>query len=98
VPTKRTSAGNKKRVKRAYRPRVSRPRPFLLCFEGHRVDGWVWAVRVDGRRHRWHFAREVSLLAPTLTRYQGPTAREPRAYLAGVGVVTRRGPTLTITP
>lgn len=71
------------------------PRPFLLCFEANAADGRVWAVKVD---HVWRLAREVSVLVPMLTVYRGPHARQPRAFMVGEGVVSRKGDTLVITP
>lgn len=59
-------------------------RPFVLCFEAHRGDGRVWAVR-QGRV--WRLTRSVEVQVPTSTVYRGPTARQPKAYVYGVGVV-----------
>lgn len=61
------------------------PRPFLVCIESFdRKDGRVWAVK---QGVRWRYAREISIQVPTLTVYKGQDAAEPRAFLAGVGVV-----------
>lgn len=67
-------------------PKVLQPQPFLICFEAHnrRKNGRVWAVKQGSR---WRMAREVSILVPTLTVYKGADAKEPKAYLQGVGVV-----------
>lgn len=59
-------------------------RPFVLCFEAHRLDGQVWAVR-QGRS--WRLTKTVDVLVPVMTVYRGPAARQPKAYLYGVGVV-----------
>lgn len=61
-----------------------KPRPFVLCFEAHRPDGKVWAVR-QGRV--WRLAKTVDVFVPVMTCYRGPTARQPKAYVYGVGVV-----------
>lgn len=77
---------------------VSKPRAVLVCFEDHRADGRVWAVRVNtGKRARWRFAKELSILCPLVTQYRGPHAPQPRAFLVGYGVVTRLGDTLVIS-
>jgi hypothetical protein len=73
-----------------------KPQPFMLCFNEHQDDGRrVWAVKVNDV---WKLAREVSCLVPTLTVYMGPKGRQPRAFLVGEGVVSRKGDTLVITP
>lgn len=59
-------------------------RPFVLCFEAHRADGKVWAIR-QGRV--WRLTKVVEVRVPLSTVYRGPVARQPKAYLAGVGVV-----------
>lgn len=77
---------------------ANKPRPFILCFESHRAaahDGSVWAVK-HGKN--WVHAREVCVLVPTLTVYRGASAKQPKAFLTGIGVVTRDGDTLRITP
>lgn len=60
------------------------PKHFILCFEAHRKDGRVWAVRQEGS---WRLSREVDVLVPMNTVYRGPSARQPKAYLEGFGVV-----------
>lgn len=67
-----------------------KPRPFLLCFDAHRADRKVWSVRVGARG--WRCAEFVQVRVPVETHYRGQDARQPRAYLYGVGVV-RSGPT-----
>lgn len=59
---------------------------FALCFEAHRADGRVWAVKApvvdidDG--HDWILTPRVSVECPVRTMYRdGPT--QPRAYLHG---------------
>lgn len=56
--------------------------PWVLCFEQHRTDGLVWALRF-GRR--WYVAAHVEFRdIPTMdTEYRGPTAKQPRAVLRG---------------
>ena len=61
-----------------------RPKPFVLCFEAHRKDGRVWAVR-QGRV--WRLTKMVEVQVPTSTVYRGAKARQPKAYLYGVGVI-----------
>jgi hypothetical protein len=70
------------------------PRQFIVCFEGHGHAAGAWSVKT---RQNWIHADEISILVPVLTVYKGPTAPQPRAYLTGFGVVTRRGRTLVIT-
>jgi hypothetical protein len=70
-----------------------KPKPFVLCFEAHRKDGRVWAVR-QGRG--WRLTRAVDVLVPTNTVYRGPQARQPRAYLEGIGVVRGNQDAMTI--
>lgn len=59
---------------------MPRRRRFLLCFEAHARDGWVWSVRTG---HRWTLHKQVELRVPTRTVYRGLTAQQPRAYLSG---------------
>lgn len=68
-------------------------RPFVLCFEAHRADGKVWAVR-QGRV--WRLTKLVSVHVPLSTVYVGPAARQPKAYLCGTGVVRGNGRQLVI--
>ncbi len=59
--------------------------PFILCFERrHAPKGRVWAVK-QGRR--WRLAAEVVVQVPVETVFRGPDAKQPIAYLQGVGVV-----------
>jgi hypothetical protein len=71
-------------------------KPFLVCFEAHAAGRRpnVWAVRI-GRV--WHEASEVEIHVPVVTIYRGARAPEPRAFLAGTGIVTRRRSRLVIT-
>ncbi len=61
---------------------MPKPAFTLVCFEAHADDGYVWAVRHRGRWSRW---RQVSITAPSVSVYRGPTARQPRAYLQMTG-------------
>lgn len=71
-----------------------KPRPFILCFEAHgEKHGRVWAVK-HGKT--WTHATEVRVLVPTRTVYRGPTAAQPKAFLAGIGIVLRVGDALVI--
>jgi hypothetical protein len=63
----------------------------LLCFERTNAkDGAVWSVKVNGR---WLRAREVFCAVPVVTVWKGRTAKQPRAYLEGRGIVRRNRPT-----
>lgn len=64
-----------------------------LCFEAHRRDGLVWAVR---HGNRWHRAKTVLVHCPMTTVYR-PKSREPRAYLRGLARLTKYGNTLILT-
>lgn len=63
-----------------------KPKPFLLCFESHKPDGLVWSVQ---QSRKWHAAESVRVLVPTVTEYRGKDARQPKAYLKGMGVLHR---------
>lgn len=68
----------------------------LLCVEDlNRSDGKVWAVQVKGR---WQFARTVWLNIPLVTVFKGAKARQPKAFLVGVGRVTKCSGGLRIDP
>ncbi len=59
--------------------------PVAVCFEQHRSDGLVWAVKwpigdIDDDRD-WIFVRQVLFYVPVMTVYRGPDAPQPRAYL-----------------
>ena len=60
------------------------PKPFILCYEATVQSRRVWAVRV-GRK--WRTTRMVEVNVPMVTVFLGPQARQPKAYLRGVGVV-----------
>ena len=59
--------------------------PFALCFEAHKADGLIWALKwplgdIDDDRD-WTYHTGVSLTVPLYTVYRiGP---QPRAYLTG---------------
>lgn len=72
---------------------MARLKPFILCFEAHRTDGQVWAVKY-GRS--WQLAKTVRLEVPVETVYLGLTCRQPRAFLTGLGVISRDGDHLVI--
>lgn len=63
-----------------------KPKPFTVCFEAHVKNRRVWAVK-QGRT--WRTARSVSIQVPTSTVYKGAEARQPRAYMVGIGIVRR---------
>lgn len=65
--------------------RVKRSKSFIVCFEAHRKDGKVWAVKYG--RH-WHEFKGVTIRVPVVTVYLGESARQPKAYLKGEGVLT----------
>ena len=70
---------------------------FWLHFNrfGHkRNDPDVWTIRQCGRNR---YARSVQVKVPITTVYRGHGARQPRAYLRGVGRVTIRGTRAVIT-
>jgi len=52
--------------------------PTILCFENHRPDGYVWALR---HRGRWHHAKELMTDVSFQTVYRGKGKRQPVAYL-----------------
>lgn len=61
---------------------MARQTPVVICYEATRPDGVVWAVKY-GRQ--WHTTQAIELRGLTLaTVYNGPTARQPRAYLKGL--------------
>jgi hypothetical protein len=57
-----------------------------VCFDAHRPDGKVWAVRVG---NRWLRSGQLRLHGAWITRYR-PGRSQPVAYLQGVGYVRRR--------
>lgn len=73
---------------------MRKPRPFILCFDSHRPDGLVWTIKQGGR---WSMAREITVLVPMRTVYRGSLARQPKAFLVGEGVVSRKGDALIVT-
>ena len=71
-----------------------RPHHIVVCVD--RFDapqGRIWAVR-DG--HQWLTAKCVRILIEMQTVFKGIDARQPKAYLAGVGVAHLAGDTITI--
>lgn len=61
------------------------PRFFDLCFEAHRTDGNVVAVRVNGR---WIVRPRVECDVPIRSVYKGAKAKQPRFYFRGYGYVS----------
>lgn len=51
-----------------------------LCFDAHRTDNQVWAIR---HGNQWHRAKSVDARIPMQTVYRGPQAKQPKAYLVG---------------
>lgn len=52
-----------------------------LCFEKHDPHKrGVWAVKFRGR---WINGDSITTLIPLQTKYRGPKARQPKAYLHG---------------
>jgi hypothetical protein len=68
---------------------------FWLCV--NRLDeerGRVWALVQGGR---WLVGRRIDVAGVALeTVFRGRTARQPRAFLRGRGVVRRRGEVLEV--
>lgn len=72
------------------------PRAFLLHVDRlDQKDGRVWGVQSGGRYRRAH---TVVVDVPTVTRFRGVAAAQPRAYLCGRGVLRASRGTITITP
>ncbi len=66
-----------------------KPRKFILCIDRlDKADQQVWAVRVGGK---WITAHTVHVWCDVETKFRGATARQPRAYLEGVGYVRTDG-------
>lgn len=66
---------------------MSRKYRVWICFEAHRPDGEVWAVKW---RNEWLTAPSVHCGVPLTTVYRGAESPQPRAYLQGVaGRVTK---------
>jgi hypothetical protein len=78
---------------------AAQAKPFMLFVNDFNdPKGRVWQVRIgSGPGQRTQIAREVSVLAPCITVFKGRASQQPRGYLAGVGVVTKRGETIVIT-
>lgn len=66
-----------------------RPKPFLLCIDRlDKADGRVWAVKIGAK---WFTAHTVHVWVDVETVFKGKNARQPKAYLEGVGVVRMDG-------
>ncbi len=66
-----------------------KPRKVILCVNRFdAADGHIWLVR-SGRR--WLTAKIVNIGIEMETVFKGQHARQPKAYLAGYGVVRRNG-------
>lgn len=66
-----------------------------VCFEAHRKDGLVWSVQVG--KQPWQSFRAVVFCGVVgQTRYRGPKAPQPRAYLLFVGACVEVSPLGTI--
>lgn len=68
----------------------------IVCIDRlDKTDGHVWAVRAG---NKWRTAKTVDVSVPLSTRFKGLSARQPKAFLEGVGVVrAHRGGHVTIT-
>jgi len=67
-----------------------------LCFESHRPDGQVWAVR---RGSRWLNAAHVETLGVEWETVYRPDGPQPKAYLRGQArSVVQHGETIYIAP
>jgi len=67
---------------------LPRSERFLVCVNNlEDPAGRVWLVRARGK---WLTARAVQIEVPVTTVFRGPKARQPKAYLQGVGRVRRR--------
>lgn len=69
-------------------------RTVWVCFEAHRPDGLVWAVRYG---NQWVETRQVWTTIPLATVYRGVKAPQPKAYLRGAGIVRGDAELVTIT-
>ena len=66
-----------------------KPQAVIVCVDRFDApDGRVWAVR-SGRQ--WLTAHTVRLQIEMQTVFRGAHARQPKAYLEGVGVVHTDG-------
>lgn len=66
-----------------------KPQKVIVCIDRFDAkDGRVWGVRT-GRK--WLTAKTVHVWIDMETVFKGPTARQPKAYLEGVGVVRTDG-------
>lgn len=62
---------------------MSKHPPIKVCFEAHAKDGLIWSVQVG--RQPWRSFRSVAFCGVAgQTRYRGPSAPQPRAYLVFV--------------
>lgn len=75
--------------------RLTVGRRVIVCIDRFdAADGRVWGVRSGGK---WWAAHTVLIEVPMMSVYLGAAARQPRAYLEGVGVVCDDGAgTITI--
>lgn len=64
----------------------SKPRVCVLCYEATCQTGLVWAVKWG--RTPWRTAKYVQVDMPMTTVFRGPKAKQPKAYLRGVGFVS----------
>lgn len=61
----------------------------LLCIDRFdKPDGRIWAIRAG---NKWITAHTVNVWIDMETVFKGPTARQPKAYLEGYGVVREDG-------
>jgi hypothetical protein len=68
----------------------SKPRSFFYHFNRigmQRGQPDIWTVHANGRCIP---CRSVDCQVPTKTIYKGDTARQPRAIVKGMGIVTRK--------
>lgn len=74
---------------------ASRRYKFILCIDRFdEPNGWIWSVRVG---NKWLNATNVQVNVPMVTVFRGVQARQPKAFLTGVGVVRQTGSMIFIT-
>lgn len=72
----------------------ARSKAIVVCFEAHREDGLVWAVKTGGR---WTLTAAVDIQVGMRSVYRGRSATQPKAFFVGMGHVTGDATCLRIT-